>query len=69
MPFLPSRNAAQDKRTRKHVITAVSERLLERDDGEVEVVGEKVEAEEDGRKIGGEEDVDEVGEGVVVVGD
>ena len=33
------------------------------------MVGEEVEAEDDGGEVGGEEDVDEIGDRVVVVGD
>lgn len=68
MPFLPPRNPTQDEGTRQHVVPTVSEGFLERNDGEVEVVGEEVKAEEDGGEVGGEEDVEEVGERVVVVG-
>ena len=67
--FLPSRDAAQDEAAGQGVVSAVGERLFHGHHGQIDVVGEQVEAEQHGGDVGGEEDVDEVGEGVVVVGD
>jgi hypothetical protein len=66
--FLSPCHAAEDEAGGEVDVAAGGEELFERDDGEVEEVGQEVEAEEQGGEVGGEEDVEQVDEGVVVVG-
>lgn len=66
MSLLPPRNSSHDESSGKIVIPAVCEEFFEGDERKVEMVGEEVEAEEDGGNIGREEFVDEVGRRVVI---
>lgn len=49
-------------------VAGEGEGFFERDEGEGDEVGDEVGAEDEGGEVGGEESVEEVGEGVVVVG-
>lgn len=67
MLFVSTSNAAQEEARRHEGISGVGEGLFNRDNGDVDEVGEHVEAEEHGWKIGWNKLVREVNERVVIV--
>ena len=68
MFLLPPRYATENKCARKHVVSAVCKCLLERNNGKIEKVSEKVKAEKYGGHIGRQQYMNEVGKRMIVVG-
>lgn len=65
--FCPACNSTQEEARRHNSIAAVGERLLDGDGGQVEEVGEHVEAEQHGRSVCRKEVVYQVNERMVVM--
>lgn len=61
------RNAAQEETRRHHGVPREGERFLDGYYGQVEEVGEHMEAEEHGRCVGRDEVGEEVRDGVIIV--
>ena len=68
MLLLPSRYATENECAGKHVVTAVGECLLERNNGKIKKIREEVKAENYGGQIRRQEYMSEIGTGMIVVG-